>query len=798
MATPLPDPNSLRSGLLTLLGTLSTFESSRRALEFSAASGDGAISTKVDGTGFVLSLTIAPSQLGLSAQPLASKVKGVVNSAIDAANNSTASAVTTFASTLSLPGLPAHSAAPPGFADFSSIVDTITAQIIANNPCQSTRLFECRKGAVLAVVTAGRRIATLTIDEPLPSFVGYLEQQIIRALNCAIDEGTKRDDETPDTVIGTVGSPSLQQLVLYAKGLLKLNDRAKIKTASCADWARVANAGSTETNVGVETDVGSIVSRAKVVVRDRGRVHGSIRSGNVLEKHELTEIDGPVDEHASIVLPELALNVVFPTTTQGTIEPEPDQQRTAAPAYYQKLAPKPRSQVFLSSGVYYFNDLAIEPDAKVWLNASAGPIIIWVKSSFTFRGAFLDPGGAFPRVFVGYLGTSLAVVESVYKGTLSAPNAKINIATLAKATYEGAFHGKDIEVFPDALICHHPFELRYEELPGLTPPGGFPPPVVDLGFETIAGWSSSQAALTSSANPIIQGARSLQISNATGATEIVSATFSANLAPTGVTRLLVELWVPSNQPNPTLFGNFSVVISIPSAGINQVNLGSQGLTGRPLNQFSGFEFPLPTAVRQALDGQHDDVSLKLVLNINSGSGPWFVDNVRFLLPAPATPQPPASLNPILSFEDGTKWSSPQVALTTSTAQKTHLQRALQVPVGAGSTQVVSVPFSSAELSAPQGRFKLDLRVPSIASNPASYGRFQLRVDVPSAGIQDAATALVELTPLPKNVFNTLDVVLPTKVKDALDGTHTDVRLKLVFSNVPSGSGPYYLDNIRFI
>ena len=49
----------------------------------------------------------------------------------------------------------------------------------------------------------------------------------------------------------------------------------------------------------------------------------------------------------------------------------------------------------------------------------------------------------------------------------------------------------------------------------------------------------------------------------------------------------------------------------------------------------------------------NDVSLKISLAINSGSGPWFIDNVRFLLPPPAL----STLDPILSFEDQTKWSS---------------------------------------------------------------------------------------------------------------------------------------------
>src|SRR5690606_18151225 len=126
----------------------------------------------------------------------------------------------------------------------------------------------------------------------------------------------------------------------------------------------------------------------------------------------------------------LAFEVDWPAATIGTIEPGPGQSQTAAPGYYNKIHAYSNAQVFLSSGVYFLNEFFLEPDAKLWLNASSGPIVIWVKDAFTYRGAILDSAGGFPRLFIGYLGTSLAVVERVFRGTLAAPNARINIASI--------------------------------------------------------------------------------------------------------------------------------------------------------------------------------------------------------------------------------------------------------------------------------------------------------------------------------------------------------------------------------
>ncbi len=791
MPIPLPDPNSLRSAVLNLQSALTAFERARSAESYTGSSADGTVSVEIDGMMRVVRITIAPSELTIGAQALADKVRDVVNGVIDDAEGGTRPLVNAFASALQLPGLPPFGSAPPDYADFEFLVDQVIVDVLAKNPCNSTRTFQCRKGSVEAVVDARRRVVSLTFDEPLPALAEHLATRAREAINCADDEAKDRPGEEPvDTITGS----GLHQLVLYANGLLKLNDRVKVKTQNCADWATVGNAGLVETNIGVETDVGNILSRARVVVRDRGRVHGFIRTSNVLEPHNLTEIDGPVVEHTPVVLPMLALDVQFPGSTQGTIEPEPDQQQSAGPGYYNKLHAKSRAQVFLSSGVYYFNEFLLEPDSKLWLEQSAGPVILYVKNAFTHRGAILDQAGGFPRLFIGYLGASVAIVESVYRGTLSAPNAKINIATVSE-TYEGAFHGKDIEVFPDAQICHRRFELRYDELPSLIPPSGPTPPVVDLGFEQIAGWSSPQALLASVPNPVTQGTRSLQVSNVMGMTDIVSAHFSSALAPQGATSLKVDLLVPSNQPNPTFFGHATLLISIPSAGISSANLGSQALTSLPQNQFSTLEYGLPNDVRAALDADHGDVSLRLVLGVNAGSGPWFVDNVRFSTPAP--PPPPPTLDPVLSFEDLASWSSPQVSLSTSTLHKTHLEHSLRFPVMNGWTQAISVPFSTATLSAPQGKVRVDVRVPSNQPNQWWHGQLVLFFSIPSLGIQDAQSSQVELTPLPKDVFSTLELTLPSNVRDAINGSHPDLIVKVTL-NVPSGAQAHYVDHLRFV
>ena len=312
---------------------------------------------------------------------------------------------------------------------------------------------------------------------------------------------------------------------------------------------------------------------------------------------------------------------------------------------------------------------------------------------------------------------------------------------------------------------------------------------MNLGFETPDGWSSQQSTLlTLMSTPVTQGTKSLRASNPPGNTEIVSANFPASLAPQGCTRAIVDVFVPTNQPN----GSVSLVISVPSAGVNNVNLGSVSTTGRPTNQFSQFEFALPTAVRTALDSNATDVSIKIVLNIAAFSGPLFVDNVRFLLPPPAL----SSLDPILSFEDITKWTPSPGSIQSDTAIKTHLTKSLKVQSAPATMTMTSANFATGALNSPLGKFRIDLRKPSTQPNP-NHGTFSVTFDIPSAGITNVATTAASLTSLPGNTFSMIELNLPANVKLAVNGEYSDMRVKLVLT-VTAGTGPWYLDNIRFV
>jgi hypothetical protein len=150
------------------------------------------------------------------------------------------------------------------------------------------------------------------------------------------------------------------------------------------------------------------------------------------------------------------------------------------------------------------------------------------------------------------------------------------------------------------------------------------------GFERPGGWSSAQAAVSLVSTPVTQGSSALRIVPTLGWTEIDSATpFSTvNLAPIGP-KLAFDLFLPTQQPNPTWHGTVTVLIQIPSARIALQQVGQVALNGLALGTFVPVSMPLPAAVESALALGVNDVSVSIQLNVNPNTNPYFFDNLRF-------------------------------------------------------------------------------------------------------------------------------------------------------------------------
>jgi len=201
------------------------------------------------------------------------------------------------------------------------------------------------------------------------------------------------------------------------------------------------------------------VSRGKVFLRERAHVHGNLTTAATVERQNATLIDGTKTENATLVFKPFDIVTAFPDVAQTAITIAPDRVVTTpvAPGYYAGLTVNSRSTITLKTGSYFLDNFQIEPNATLRLDDSAGPIFIYIRQSFNFKGLLVRTQTGHPQLLVGYLGTSSAFVGGPFRGTILAPNAEINLATVGATGHEGAFFGKVVRVAADVQVVHRPF-----------------------------------------------------------------------------------------------------------------------------------------------------------------------------------------------------------------------------------------------------------------------------------------------------------------------------------------------------
>jgi hypothetical protein len=148
-----------------------------------------------------------------------------------------------------------------------------------------------------------------------------------------------------------------------------------------------------------------------------------------------------------------------------------------------------------------------------------------------------------------------------------------------------------------------------------------------FGFEDSTQWSSSVTLSSSSTHS--QGTKSLGVA-AKGYVEVKSAALPALTGVTGM--MSFDLLLPTAQPNPYWYGNAQLLISVPSKGVNNLFIGQQELTGKPLNQFVSLDFNLPQSLVSTLQaGGYTDFTAKVALNVPSNAtGTYLLDNLHFV------------------------------------------------------------------------------------------------------------------------------------------------------------------------
>ncbi len=170
-----------------------------------------------------------------------------------------------------------------------------------------------------------------------------------------------------------------------------------------------------------------------------------------------------------------------------------------------------------------------------------------------------------------------------------------------------------------------------------------------LGFENASQWSTSSGSKAQTTTRT-QGSFALALNSPVNYSPTLTSTpLSSGPELSGITvgaSFLVDLQVPTIQPNQYWFGAVQMFISCPSRNVYNQYMGQVELTGTPLGTFKTWEFKLSDYVAQSLQGAtYSDLTLTVVLNLpSSGTATYILDNLRLKVPGAS----PINVRPLLT------------------------------------------------------------------------------------------------------------------------------------------------------
>jgi len=464
MVTGLPSADSLIPSIATLRRKLATEEAGFRNTVLSAQSTDHTVTATANGMVEALTVGITsayPPPTPTALATLQSSLFDGCGKALAAANASTKPKASADAAGYTLTGIPNLGQADPASPGFASSDTDLTNLLLAQDPIIAAKQFQGIVGPVSAIVDGTLTLKSITLTGALPPAHAQLEGQVVLALNLAL---AKAKHVFEDGILARVNQGldssaiAFSGACLWAQGNLVLADRVKVKNQN-GTFAPSVNAGSTQTNMGADAQVGDIWSRAAVELRDRCVANGNVRTMSTLKLDANAKVTGLTTQNGAFLqIPTLSLSVTFPGTNQGSKIVPPSGTLTLAPGAYDGVTVNGGATLFLSTGTYFFNNWDVEPNAKISCSSGSGQIVVNVKVGLIYRGPIIEKTGGRPKMFVGVFGTSPVSLEGPFTGTFMALTAPLTLATLTSpAVHTGAFYAQSITVNPDNTITYFPF-----------------------------------------------------------------------------------------------------------------------------------------------------------------------------------------------------------------------------------------------------------------------------------------------------------------------------------------------------
>lgn len=233
---------------------------------------------------------------------------------------------------------------------------------------------------------------------------------------------------------------------------LAIRDRAQVNRGTLANGV-LANSGPVALTVGVNGVVADVLSASSVSLADRAAVNGLIQTGGTLSRGNQTTVSGTITQNSAPTLPPPIdiSGVVFPPTTVDVTVPN-NQQLSRPPGGYHTVTVFAGGRLLLTTGRYFFDSLDIEPTARVQVDETNGPVLIFVRTHLTYHGRIALANGQPATVFLGYLGSDQVTLTDLFNGTLVAPAASLSLGSDGQLSFRGQFVARNFELTPASVL----------------------------------------------------------------------------------------------------------------------------------------------------------------------------------------------------------------------------------------------------------------------------------------------------------------------------------------------------------
>jgi len=273
---------------------------------------------------------------------------------------------------------------------------------------------------------------------------------------------------------------------------MNLKDRSSIRSTSNVALP-LTNLGTAGTQVGLTVTSGSITSGAPVLLRSGTIVQGNVTSAGTVTSQSNVTVTGQITQNATIPPPaEFVWDVPLAGNPGNPKTVNPDAVLTLAPGAYGKLTVYSRGRVNLSSGVYAFSDMQVEPDAKLRfdINPANGPVALYVDKVTWMRGTLETTNATHPTsksVLFVYRGTTVLRFERTANMAVVAPAARVEFGT-GGTIYQGSVFAQGLVLDPDVRLTYLPFSywdwvLPAKPLPGCVMPAGIGKYMAAFGYQ---------------------------------------------------------------------------------------------------------------------------------------------------------------------------------------------------------------------------------------------------------------------------------------------------------------------------